>query len=236
MNLSITRAPVARLVIFERPVLFGLPVAADERPSPPADGSPEAVEAAARLAHGGCHLAIASQHPAVARGLLDMTALNGLNRRLLRQFDEAGARIEAIAICPHGPEARCACRMPLPGMLTELIGRFGATPNATAVIASSREAVEAGLAAGCRTLWVGAEDEPATVTGQGPLRVATLADAVTRLLARPSADIAGSADAAGPVATRGAAGADGSGTKAADTDSGLPDTGTDAGTSTGADR
>lgn len=153
--LTAARAPVARLVIIERLALFCPAVAPDERSLPPAECSAEAVEAARQLAHGGYHLAIASQHPAVARGLLDMATVNAQNRRLLRQLDEAGARIEAIAICPHGPEAGCGCRMPRPGMLTGLIARFGAAVEATAVIATTREAVEAGLAAGCRTLQVG---------------------------------------------------------------------------------
>ena len=103
-----TRAALVRLVIFERAVLFCPAQPADERSLPPAESSAEAIEVARQLAHGGYHLAIASQHPGVARGVLEMTSVNAQNRRLLRQLDEAGARIEAIAICPHGPDAGCA--------------------------------------------------------------------------------------------------------------------------------
>ena len=180
--LSAARATAARLVIFERPVLCGAAPAVDERPAPPAEASAEALTAAARLAHAGYHLAIASHHPAVARGLLEMTTVNGQNRRLLRQLDEAGARVEAIAICPHAPDAGCSCRMPQPGMLLELIGRFNAGPATTAVIAASYEAVEAARAAGCRPLWITAEDDAAAL--------ASLTDAVDRLMAGDSAEAA----------------------------------------------
>ena len=214
-----TRAALVRLVIFERAVLFCPAQPADERSLPPAESSAEAIEVARQLAHGGYHLAIASQHPGVARGVLEMTSVNAQNRRLLRQLDEAGARIEAIAICPHGPDAGCACRLPEPGMLSELIGRFGAAAEATAIIATTREAAEAGAASGCRTLWVGGAvgTGPGDATGgamggesgsgAGIEAVASLADAAAKLL--DAAETSAQPPAEPPTAPTGAGGAGG---------------------------
>lgn len=177
------RLPASRLVIIERAVLLAAGAQADDRPAPIADACPLALEAAARLAHGGCQIALASHHPAVARGLLEMTTVNHQNRRLARQLEEVGGRIDAISICPHAPDAGCDCRMPRPGMLTDLITRFGVTTGCTLVIAASREAVDAGLAAGCATWWVkaGGGDDESGGRGSVPA-VASLTEAAERLL------------------------------------------------------
>ena len=171
-------------MILERAVLTG-PVQVDDRPAPPAEACAEAVEAVARLAHGGCHLAIASHHPAVARGLLEMTTVNGQNRRLTRQLEEAGGRIDAIAVCPHAPDAGCGCRMPESGMLTNLITRFGVTTACTLLIAVSDEAVAAGLAAGCATwriLTPGDAGGAVPNVPDGVLIITGIADGAERLL------------------------------------------------------
>lgn len=169
-------------MILERAVLTGPGTQVDDRPAPPAEARPQAVEAIARLAHGGCHIAIASHHPAVARGLLEMATVNAQNRRLTRQLEEAGGRIDAIAVCPHAPDADCGCRMPGPDMLTNLITRFGVTIGCTLLIAVTDEAVEAGLATGCTTWRILAAGDAGSAVPDGVLVVADLADAAERLL------------------------------------------------------
>lgn len=202
---SITpRVAATRLVILERAVLVGTVDPHDDRPVPLAEAAAGAVEASARLAHGGFHVAIASHQPAVARGLLEMATVNGQNRRLSRQLEEAGGRIDAIAICPHAADAGCDCRMPRPGMLTDLMTRFSVGAGCTALIAASRAGVEAGLAAGCATLWI---DSPAAAVGAGTapagrddgtvaiapeadgvLRISSLAEAAEHLLGHRAND------------------------------------------------
>ena len=93
--------------------------------------------------------------------------------------------------------------MPRPGMLTDLITRFSVTTGCTLLIAASREAVDAGLAAGCATWWV----RPAAAEGENGgrgdvLAVAHLADAAERLLSgRLSDDPCTSRDATVPPVT-----------------------------------
>lgn len=189
----IGRPASSRLVIVERLLLVGGALTGDPRPQPPADLSAEHLDAMASLAHGGFQLALSSHHPAVARGLLEMSTVNAQNRRLTRQLEEAGARIEAIGICPHAPDAGCDCRVPRTGMLLDLIDRFGTTPAASVVVAASRESADAGHAAGCQTWWVG--DEAMADAGAHPLATApTLAEVARALLT------AQSGCAAGPVA------------------------------------
>ena len=114
-----------------------------------------------------------------------MTTVNSQNRRLTRQLEEAGGRIDAIAICPHAPDAGCACRMPRPGMVTDLIARFGVTTGCTLMIAVTADAVEAGLATGCVTWRVLATADVSEVVAPRPdevLAITGIADAAERLL------------------------------------------------------
>jgi D-glycero-D-manno-heptose 1,7-bisphosphate phosphatase len=115
---------------------------------------PGSLEAIARLHHGGYCVAVATNQAALSRGLYDMAMLNSIHQRMCRQVESAGGRIDAIAICPHSPEQDCNCRKPRPGMLLELIERFGSIPARTTMIGDMPADILAGVAAGCRTLLV----------------------------------------------------------------------------------
>ena len=94
-------------------------------------------------------------------------------------------RIDAIAICPHSPEQQCGCRKPKPGMLLELMARFGAAPEVTTMIGDTPADLLAGRAAGCRTLLVRSGYGRSTIdSGQLPPQVDVCDDlsAATQLL------------------------------------------------------
>ena len=112
---------------------------------------PGSLEAIARLHHGGYRVAVATNQAALSRGLFDMTTLNAIHQRMSQMVESAGGRIDAIAICPHNPEQDCRCRKPKPGMLLELIDRFGAVASETTMVGDMLPDIQAGLAAGCRT-------------------------------------------------------------------------------------
>jgi len=153
---------------------------------------PGSLEAIAQLHHGGYGVAVATNQPALSRGLYDMAMLNASHHRMCRLVEAAGGRIGAIAICPHSPEQGCNCRKPQPGMLLELIDRFGAVPARTTMIGDTPADLLAGLAAGCRTLLVRSGHGQATIdSGQLPAQVDVcedLAAATQRLLATSTAD------------------------------------------------
>ena len=115
---------------------------------------PGSLEAIARLHHAGYCIGIATNQAPVSRGLYDMSMLNAIHQRMCRLVENAGGRIDAIAICPHSPEQQCGCRKPKPGMLLELMARFGAAPEVTTMIGDTPADLLAGRAAGCRTLLV----------------------------------------------------------------------------------
>lgn len=148
---------------------------------------PGSLDALARLAHAGYQVAVVTNQAALSRGVLEISTVNAIHQRMVRQVEAAGGRIDTIAICPHGPEQRCACRKPQPGLLNEVLERFNAQANETVMVGDSLHDIEAGLAAGTLTWLVRSGNGEATIAA-GPLpdgvQVANdLADVVGRVLA-----------------------------------------------------
>ncbi len=55
-----------------------------------------------------------------------MAALNAIHAKLNQEVAQAGGRIDAIFLCPHGPDDGCTCRKPLPGMCRDIARRYDA--------------------------------------------------------------------------------------------------------------
>ena len=85
---------------------------------------PGAMEAIARLNHGGWHVVIATNQSGLGRGLFDMASLNAMHAKMNRLLMEFGGRVDAVFFCPHTADSRCECRKPKPGMLQEIGVRF----------------------------------------------------------------------------------------------------------------
>lgn len=81
---------------------------------------PGSIEAIAALWRHGFRVAIASNQSGIARGLFSLTELNRMHQQLRGMVQDAGGRVEMIAFCPHGPDARCRCRKPSTGLLEEI--------------------------------------------------------------------------------------------------------------------
>lgn len=109
---------------------------------------PGALEAVARLAHAGWHVAVATNQPGLGRGLLDVVALNAIHARLQRQLAALGGRIDAIFFCPHAADEDCHCRKPAPGLLEQIVERYGVEPHEVQVVGSCSAHLQAGAALG----------------------------------------------------------------------------------------
>ncbi|MBL8330286.1 MAG: D-glycero-beta-D-manno-heptose 1,7-bisphosphate 7-phosphatase [Rubrivivax sp.] len=112
---------------------------------------PGALEAVARLNHGGWRVVLATNQSGIGRGLFDMASLNAIHAKMHRQLAAAGGRIEAIFFCPHAPEDGCNCRKPAPGLFEQICERFGVPAQDVPVAGNAVRHVQAGHAAGCPT-------------------------------------------------------------------------------------
>lgn len=112
---------------------------------------PGALEAVARLNHGGWRVVLATNQSGVGRGMFDMVSLNAIHAKMHRQLAAVGGRVEAIFFCPHAPEDACNCRKPAPGLFQQIGDRFGVSLAEVPAAGNAVRHVQAAAAAGCPT-------------------------------------------------------------------------------------
>ena len=110
---------------------------------------PGAAEAVARLNQAGLLVVVATNQSAVARGHLTLDGLAAIHARLGELLAEAGARLDAIAFCPHGPGSECDCRKPRPGLIEAAARQLSFEPSAAIMVGDAERDLAAADAAGC---------------------------------------------------------------------------------------
>jgi len=78
---------------------------------------PGAAAALRRLSQLGLGLAVITNQSGVGRGYFDLARLAEIHRRLERELEREGVRLDGIFFCPHHPDAGCACRKPRTGLV-----------------------------------------------------------------------------------------------------------------------
>jgi D-glycero-D-manno-heptose 1,7-bisphosphate phosphatase len=140
----------------------GLLIASHEEdgvPRPPADPAdvrllPGVREACERLRAAGYLLVVATNQPDVARGTQSRTRVEQINERLRAQLP-----LDDIVVCYHDDADGCACRKPKPGLLLEAATRWRIDLGRSFMVGDRWRDVEAGAAAGCRTVLVDGPQE-----------------------------------------------------------------------------
>jgi D-glycero-D-manno-heptose 1,7-bisphosphate phosphatase len=150
-------------------------------------GVPEAI---ARLNEAGIPVFVVTNQAIINRRMVPKATVQAINAKMVQELRRRGARIEAVACCPHRPDERCGCRKPRPGLLFDLADQFGLDLSDVVVIGDALSDVEAGKAAGCDAILVltgrGREQlAQAMVDGRRDFKVASdLAAAVSLALQR----------------------------------------------------
>ena len=111
---------------------------------------PGALEALARLNHGGWHAVVATNQSGIGRGLLDMASVNAVHARMMQRVQAVGGRLDAVFFCPHAPGDQCECRKPLPGMLHDIAYRYGLQLAQVPMVVDTLRDLLAAHAAGCQ--------------------------------------------------------------------------------------
>jgi D-glycero-D-manno-heptose 1,7-bisphosphate phosphatase len=129
-------------------------------------GVPQAIR---QLNEAGFLVIVVTNQSGVARGYYTEEDVHLLHRHIASQLEQYGARVDGWYFCPHHPSGRgsyalpCRCRKPMPGMLLQAADRHAIDLESSVMIGDKLIDVEAGTAAGCRTILVrtgyGAEEE-----------------------------------------------------------------------------
>ena len=117
----------------------------------------------ADLHQAGYFVCVVTNQPGLAKGTLTLQRLDEINRTLAAQLDAEGGHWDDLAACPHHPTGsgtpnefvrECRCRKPRPGLLLEAAQIHGIDLAASWMIGDGLNDVQAGRAAGCRTILV----------------------------------------------------------------------------------
>jgi D-glycero-D-manno-heptose 1,7-bisphosphate phosphatase len=115
---------------------------------------PGALPALVMLAGLGLRISVASNQSAVGRGLMTAQQLEQVLATMRTQAQAAGARIDAIYVCCHAPEAHCDCRKPAPGLIRAALQESGIPADETLLVGDDVRDVEAARAAGIPVVMV----------------------------------------------------------------------------------
>src|SRR6185295_17627981 len=116
---------------------------------------PGVIEGLEKLQSAGLRLAIVSNQQGIGLGYFTTQNFIAVNQALLRRLGARGIRISKIYFCPHSLAEQCTCRKPAAGMVVRAMRDFKAAPDQTFLMGDSGDDMQAGAAAGCRTVLAG---------------------------------------------------------------------------------
>lgn len=146
-----------------------------------------AAPAALRLISAkGYRVVVITNQSGIGRGYMTLAESKAINRQLLRGLRRARARVDAVYFCPHGPDEKCACRKPAPGLIREAVKDSPADMPRSFMAGDKKSDLQMAKNAGLKGLLV--------LTGQGK-SVAGRSPAYKNLLtlARALPDLSGNA-------------------------------------------
>jgi D-glycero-D-manno-heptose 1,7-bisphosphate phosphatase len=109
----------------------------------------DAPVALARLKAAGFLLVVITNQPDVARGITRREDVETMHAAL-----RAALPLDAFFVCYHDNADGCECRKPRPGMLLEAAAAHDIDLAQSFMIGDRWRDVDAGVAAGCRTIWI----------------------------------------------------------------------------------
>jgi D-glycero-D-manno-heptose 1,7-bisphosphate phosphatase len=115
------------------------------------DFLPGVAQAIALLNRSGYRVILVTNQRCVAKGLLTISELDSIHRRMCEVLAGAGATVDAVYYCPHELEPACPCRKPRPGLLLDAAREHGIALTESWMIGDSDADIDAGRNAGCRT-------------------------------------------------------------------------------------
>ena len=127
---------------------------------------PGVAEAIRRINASGYLAIVVTNQPVIARGEVTREQLREIHNKMETLLGREGAYVDALYYCPHHPDRGypgevpelkidCGCRKPRPGLLLRAAADYNIDLANSWMIGDSDSDVQAGQAAGCRTIRIG---------------------------------------------------------------------------------
>lgn len=173
-----------RAVFLDRDGVLNRAIVREGKPYPPpsaaemeiADGAPAAL---ARLKDRGFLLLVVTNQPDVARGTQTLDAIEAIHRVLRDAMP-----LDEFLVCPHDDRDACACRKPAPGLLLAARERYGIDLGSSFLVGDRWRDVDAGAAAGCRTVFLDFGYRERGPSAPPDARVASIEEAADWIIAQ----------------------------------------------------
>lgn len=148
---------------------------------------PGAARAVKRLRAAGFKAIVISNQSGVGRGLLSLTRLAAIHRRLHRELRARGTRLDALYFCPHAPGTGCPCRKPKTLMIRRAARRFKLDLKACFFVGDTTTDIRAAQNAGMPGVLVrtGKGGKDRRYAARPAVRAGDLAAAAAWILSRP---------------------------------------------------
>jgi HAD superfamily hydrolase (TIGR01662 family) len=141
------RQPLAVLFDRDGTLVEDVPYNGDPALVRPLPGARAALD---RLRRESIPIAVVSNQSGVAHGLLSRAQVEAVNCRI----EELLGPIGIWLVCPHGPDDRCGCRKPEPGLVLAAAEWLGVPPDRCVLVGDIGADLEAARAAGARGILV----------------------------------------------------------------------------------
>jgi rfaE bifunctional protein nucleotidyltransferase chain/domain len=112
-------------------------------------------EGLAELQAAGFAIAIVTNQQGIGLGYATRQEMIAVNQQVFRALGPFGVRISRVYYCPHTAADRCDCRKPGAALIRRAFEDFGVPASRAVMIGDTAADLEAGAAAGCRTILVG---------------------------------------------------------------------------------
>jgi D-glycero-D-manno-heptose 1,7-bisphosphate phosphatase len=138
---------------------------------------PGSAEAVAALRQAGYLTVVVTNQPDVKRGITTKEVVEASNARLKLELG-----LDAVLTCFHDDDDRCDCRKPKPGLLLQARATYGLDLARSFMIGDRWRDIDAGIAAGCRTVFIDYHYEEERPLDRADFVCGSLKEAVTWML------------------------------------------------------
>ena len=129
--------------------------------------NPGVGEALAELRSRGYLLIVITNQGGISKGEFTAGDVDLLHVHLRSMLAKEGISLDEVYYCPHHPMVEsCLCRKPQPLMIEKALARFGIDPLSSWMIGDAERDIEAGKAAGLRTILIEPNSDLREVLGK----------------------------------------------------------------------
>lgn len=176
---------MARAVFLDRDGVIIRAMVRDGKPYPPenlqqVELDHDATQALADLRRADYLLILITNQPDVARGTQDQAVVEAINSDLCTRLS-----LDDCLVCYHDDRDSCNCRKPRPGLILRAAQRHNIDLTRSFVIGDRWRDIDAGHAAGCRTVFIDHGYQERLPANPPDASVTSLKDAATWILIHP---------------------------------------------------